>query len=829
MKRKILWAVMTAVTLTSFPTVLFAARVADDVQKAKLLSKTSRIGMPFIENKGQINNDNVRFYAKTFGGTLFIDTYGRLIYNFPYQDKSGVVINETITEKKLEVKGLDPSISKVNYFRGHDKSRWKANIPSYDSISLGEIYKGIHLSLKAYGNNVEKLFHINKGGHPEAIAIKLTGIKGLQINKQEELEIETGIGNIKMTAPIAYQMIGGKKFDVTAHYDLKSSDFTYGFRVGNYDKNYPLIVDPLLASTFIGGNNTDFIAELAITIDSSDNVFIAGETWSADYPTTIGVYDNSFNSDGEYFDAFVSKFSNDLSTLIASTFLGGSRIDIATAIATDSSDNVFIVGQQNSMDFPTTGEVYYAGYGSAFISKFTNDLSDLVASIRMGNCTPEAIILDSSDNVLVAGSAGFGFRTTPGAYDESYNGEAGEYDAFVSKLDNNLTTLIASTYIGGSLGELGEYAADIAFDSSGNVFVAGKSNSSDFPTTPGAFDPSYNGGDDRWGGDVFISKLDSNLSTLIASTFLGGPNNDIAAGIAISSSDDIVLTGNTFSAGFPTTPGAIDESYNGGESGGDVFISKFDNNLTTLIASTFIGGIYGDVGHDILLDASDNVFITGQTFSEDYPTTPGAYDESHNVIYTFDAFVSKLDNNLTTLIASTFVGGSKRDAGFAIALDSSKNVFIAGGTDSADYPVTSGAYDENYKGGGNGRDLFVSKLDRCLSLFDSDGDGVGDTCDNCPDDSNPDQLDRDGDGKGDACDVCPILRIFGEDSEEVEVIRFFRDSVLSQTSEGRNLMKLYYAWSPLIVRMLERDEEFKKEVKETIEGILPMIEKAVNR
>ena len=178
MRRNIAWKVMVVIML--FPAVVFASKTPDDVKKTKLLNKAYRMSVPFIENRGQVGSNEVSFYANTFGGTLFVEKSGVLTYSLPFEDNKGVVIKEILTEKKLEIKGLEPSPTRVNYFKGNDKSKWRTNIPSYESISLGEIYKGIDLKLRAYGNNVEKLFTVNKYGRPEDIAIKVKGAKGIQ-------------------------------------------------------------------------------------------------------------------------------------------------------------------------------------------------------------------------------------------------------------------------------------------------------------------------------------------------------------------------------------------------------------------------------------------------------------------------------------------------------------------------------------------------------------------------------------------------------------------------------------------------------------------------
>jgi uncharacterized repeat protein (TIGR02543 family) len=579
---------------------------------------------------------------------------------------------------------------------------------------LGEVWSGIEVKLKATQKTVEKLFYVKPGADPSKIVVEVDGAEGLKLSKDGEIIIKTGLGDLKLSKPSAWQEKDGKKLPVEVSYKLIGKN-RYSFEVAKADPSLPIVIDPLLASTFIGGSGNDFVG-YSIALDSSGNVYVTGSTYSPDYPTTAGAYDRSYN--GGSSDVFVSKLSNDLSQLLASTFIGGSRDDFGNSIALDSSGNVYVTGFTVSSDYPTTSGAYDTrcgtdgtcdgGFADVFVSKLSNDLSQLLASTFIGGSRDDfgnSIALDSSGNVYVTGfTFSSDYPTTAGAYDRSYNDYG---DVFVSKLSNNLSQLLASTFIGGSGFEHG---FSIALDRSGNVYVTGDTSSPNYPTTSGAYDRSYNGS-----VDVFVSKLSNDLSQLLASTFIGGSRNDEARSIALDSSGNVYVTGFTFSSDYPTTSGAYDRSYNGGSS--DVFVSKLSNDLSQLLASTFIGGSARDVAFSIALDSSGNVYVTGWTDSSDYPTTSGAYDTRCGTDGTCDGgfadvFVSKLSNNLSQLLASTFIGGSRDDFGNSIALDSSGNVYVTGRTYSSNYPTTSGAYDRGYNGYS---DVFVSKLDSNLS------------------------------------------------------------------------------------------------------------------
>ena len=848
--------------------------------KAEVIQKTKKLQMPFIANNGQ-TNERVKFYANTFGGTVFVTKDGEIVYslpmvahasplvhydidknetghtgltgfpgkegqcivhrtlctmypyctwNFPVhysetnspvchserseesylnnsqseilnpksaiqnlsptsigEPKSGVALREEFIGAKVSgIKGEGESVTKVNYFKGKDPSKWKTNISTYEVVSLGEIYDGIELKLKAYGNNVEKLFCVKPEASPDQIKIKLSGAKDcgvqnaecgienpksefqnpkLQINKSGELEIETELGPVRFTKPIAYQEIKGKRVDVSVEYRVGSSEaenkpskhktcdsklmsinpkstnsdsknlnseihnpkLEYGFKVASYDKTKDLIIDPLLASTFLGGSSYNYANVIAV--DSSGDIYVAGNTSSLDFPTTTGAYDTTYNGSDSYGgDTFVSKLNGDLTSLIAATYLGGSRSDYNNSIAVDKDGNIYVAGYTLSEDFPTISSCYDTSYngggygGDVFVSKLNGNLTSLLASTYLGGSNSDysySIAIDSNGNICMTGQTDSSdFPITTGTYDTSFD-PSGYNDAFVSRLNSDLTTLLASTFLGGTNGEGGN---SITIDTDGNIYVTGWTSSSNFPTTD-AYDTSYNGNDytlgdgNYYGHDIFVSKLSSDLTNLLASTYLGGSEQDYVNSIAIDSGGDIYVAGRTWSSNFPTTSGAYDTSYayNGQT---EAYVSKLNGDLTSLLASTYLGGNSYDEIHSIVINSEGNIYVTGGTYSSGFPTTSGAYDTySHSDSDGGDAFISKLDDTLSNLLASTFLGGSGGDdLGSSIAIDSSGNIYVAGYTYSIDFPATTGAYDTSYNGDENSHyDAFVSKLDSNLS------------------------------------------------------------------------------------------------------------------
>ena len=253
------------------------------------------------------------------------------------QPAKAVALVESLVGATIrEVKGESPSVTRVSYFKGNDPSKWQSGITTYDLVNLGEVYEGIEVKLRAYGSNVEKLFYINPGASPDVIKVNVEEGK-VSVNDKGELEVETELGVVRFTAPVAYQEVEGKRIQVPASYRVIDSDNSlYAFEVGEYDSTKPLVIDPLLASTFIGGNSND--EAHAIALDSSGNVYVTGYTYSSDFPTTPSAYDTSYN--GSYADVFVLKLDGSLSArwplfLTATKTTGNAPLSVAFTASSD--------------------------------------------------------------------------------------------------------------------------------------------------------------------------------------------------------------------------------------------------------------------------------------------------------------------------------------------------------------------------------------------------------------------------------------------------------------------------------------------------------------
>ena len=287
------------------------ANSADKVTKADkqaILKKTIKLQIPFIVNEGQVGKE-VSYYAKIFGGTAYVTQKGEMVYSFleskpkdkalattsTPQNLKGVTLKETLVGAAITIpQGEEQSAAKVNYFIGNDESKWKTDIQTYNSISLGEVYKGIDLSLKAYGKTIEKVFTVQPGADPEDIMLKMEGTESLRINDKGELVLKTDLGDILFSKPIAYQKKDGKRENVKVAYCVDKG--TYGFTSGPYDRSIPLVIDPVLSfSTFLGGSGDELA--YGIVLDSSGYVYVTGYTGSSTFPTTPGSFNQMILED----------------------------------------------------------------------------------------------------------------------------------------------------------------------------------------------------------------------------------------------------------------------------------------------------------------------------------------------------------------------------------------------------------------------------------------------------------------------------------------------------------------------------------------------------
>ncbi|HHT18370.1 MAG TPA: hypothetical protein GXZ72_02245, partial [Methanobacterium sp.] len=339
------------------------------------------VGVPFVENQGQKDSE-VSYYANTFYGTSYI-THDGITHQIIGEDNKTLVVKEQFLDSQgnpiiFQAKGEEPSNTVVSYFKGNNPDNWQTNLPTYNFVNLGELYPGITVKLRATGSNIEKLFFVNPGAHPDDIQIQMLGIDCLAIDEDGNLVIKSdGFPEVSMSKPIAFQ---ANNNNIEANYQVK--DNVYGFAIGDYDHNQQLIIDPTLEySTYLGGTDDEY--GCGVAVDGDGNAYITGSTYSTDFPTTPGAYQNT-NKGGS--EVFVSKL-DPTGALVYSTYLGGTNYEYGYGVAVDGDGNAYITGETSSTDFPTTSDAYqtsYAGFGDAFVSKLNPSGTGLVYSTYLG-------------------------------------------------------------------------------------------------------------------------------------------------------------------------------------------------------------------------------------------------------------------------------------------------------------------------------------------------------------------------------------------------------------------------------------------------------------
>jgi hypothetical protein len=683
--------ILTCVALFILTDIASGAILRKSDSDPDVLSKANRITIPFVENKGQLEKANILLYSDTLSGRISVNRDGSIGYLLANagKKKQRFEIREKLGgAPKTAPMGERKAVTKANYFKGKDPRKWVTDIPTFNCVNMGEIYLGVSLKLQAHGNNVEKIFAVRPGADPDRIRLNVDGAKALRMTTKGELEVNTGAGSLRFTKPVAYQRIDGRKIPVEVAYSVKGR--SYGFKLAAYDQTKELIIDPLITAVFQGSTETQSRVTCMAT-DSNGNIYVAGR--SADHLAVL-------------------KYDGKLKELLASAIFADAPDDYHNYrapnvydIAVDSTDGIYLAGRTTDENFPVTEgafdtEFTVSGYSTeasdGFVIKYNANLNTILAStyIGAGNLdTVFGLAVDPTGNVYVAGETAnpvsnpsgniAPFPTTEGAYDRA-PGSFRKTKAFIARLDNNLQNLLASTLLGdtGDDDKLSHCAYEVAIDTDGNVVVAGGTQSKNFPITDNCADAKFQG---DW--EAFVSKFDPNLQNLLASTFLGGANEESVNVLKIQPDNKIVVAGWTRSSDFPVVQDNFDTSFNLNEDG---FVTRLNSELTFIEASTFLGGDGGEQVSDMVIHTDGRVLVCGGTTSSDFPVTEDSYDAHYgggyaDEFYEGDGFLTVFDPSLKNCERSTFLGGHSADHVGSIVINS-KDIVLAGETWSDDFP-----------------------------------------------------------------------------------------------------------------------------------------------
>lgn len=690
-----------------------ATKRDDAAARMRAREAYGKIPLSFEANFGQ-TDARVKFLARGAGYTVFLtdrDATLRLGRPSAKPDApaSGAVMRFTLAgaNSQAVTHALDPQAAKANYIIGNDPKKWHRGVPEYSRVKFDGVYPGIDLVYYGSQGQLESDYIVSPGADPTKIALRVEGAERVRLNADGDAILSTAAGDVSLHQPRAYQESATGRIEVAANYTELASD-TLGIRVGAYDAKLPLVIDPVVGySTLLSGTDGG-ASGTALTVDSAGNAYIVGITSASDFPTTASAFQKTKSSTTG--NAFVTKLNPTGTALVFSTYLGGSgvsgKLDTATGAAVDASGDVFITGLTPSTDFPIKTQNAYQVVnngtpGNCFLTKLDPTGSTLLYSSYLGgsgNDGCSAIALDSNGNAYVTGTAtSTNFPTTPGKAIQTAGQASGL--AFVSRFDTTLSgtnSLVYSTLLGGTSANQG---TAIAVDASFNAYITGQTNSTDFPVKPGAFQSALKG----TAGNAFVSRIDTTTANnLVYSTYLGGTatgSGDLGKAIAIGPSSNVFVAGITTSSDFPVTAGVLQSTpKNANET---AFVARLDttkSNAQSLVYSTYLGGSSQDAADAIAVDAGGNAYIGGNTLSSDFPTIPGAPQFTRTTGTSSIGYVSVLNSTGTALSFSTYFGGSGGNALVAIGLDTATppNIYVAGGTASSDFPVTTGAFQTTF-------------------------------------------------------------------------------------------------------------------------------------
>ena len=719
---------------------------ASAAQNGRVRADLDALPLAFEANQGQ-TDPQVKYMARGKGYKLFL-TSSKAIMSLPGSKRQSEVFDMMLNKrrgaaavsarlkkqagshKKLSPTTLqmnflganahpqliaeDMQSGKVNYFIGKDRSKWQSNIPLYGRVNYRNLYPGVDLVFHGALKQLEFDYLVSPGADAKSIALSFKGAVSMRTNKAGDLIVATSAGPVELHKPVAYQPKNGGREAVDARFMLKNKN-EVAFELGPYDHNRELVIDPVVTyATYFGGGGADY--GNGIAVDGGGDAFVTGSTDSATIPGNPGAAVGT--------DVFVTELAPS-GALVFTTIFGGTKDDFPSGIAVDGS-GIYVAGTTDSSDFPATVGAAQTtplggtttGANDAFAVKLDlTTLNPVWGTYIAGSDSDSAlsVAVDATTHaVYVVGetySNDLGGAT--GGVNPLLNGNAvnrgagpGIGDGYIAALAPDGTHFTLISYIGGTSADL---ATGVAVNqSNGDILVAGETISANLATTPGVVQPKC-GTDQNCNtsngvslDDAFVVSIALTSSTPTYGynyvTYYGGSNVDDALAIAADGNGNAFVTGSTTSTDLLSSTTTYQSSLLGTQ---NAFLLELNSTGTAVSYDTYFGGDATDSALGIALDASNNVYFTGQSTSSSasFPlVNPTQGSGSGNS----DAFVSVFSISQGQPLFSTLLGGEGDEDQFqgSIAVDSTDHIYVTGDTDSAKFPIKAPLNGGGSYGGG---------------------------------------------------------------------------------------------------------------------------------
>jgi gliding motility-associated-like protein len=602
----------------------------------------------FMENRGQFPTP-VQYHLRVANADVFFER-DRLVFNFSdpelrahhhdhhghdHEHHHGNGLNAHAYNVIFENASTSAAVSGdlvygdiTNYFQGNDPKRWATGVRAFEQLRYHGIYPGIDLHYYGHEGTLKYDVIVGAGADVSAIAMRYEGVSGIFL-KDGQLHVRNTFNEVIEMRPVAYQMIEGKRLEVPCAFTLTGNTVAFDFPQG-FDSSKELVIDPVLIfSSYSGSTSNNF--GFTATYDDDGALYGGGISYGTGYPTTTGVYNNGF---GGQVDMALTKFSPDGSTLIWSTYIGGSSAEAPNSMVVNSLGQLVVLGSTSSPNFPTSASAFDQTYNGGVPINYPSNGTDYT------NGSDIVVLILSADGSALVGSTFFGGSGNDGL---------------------NQSAVLAYNY-----GD--NFRGEVIVDANDNIYITSSTLSPNLPVTQGVFDATLGGTQ-----DAVVAKFNPNVSSLMWCGYLGGSGADAGYSLKLGSTGDIFVTGGTQGQGFNTTVGALNPNYLGGTADG--FLVRISNDGSTVQRSTYIGTTAYDQTYFVEVDSNDDIYLYGQSLGP-IAVTPGSYFNTNG-----RQFIQKLDSDLSTLLLTTRFGSGGSAVNIsptAFLVDICNRIYVSG-------------------------------------------------------------------------------------------------------------------------------------------------------